>query len=103
MATCHKKEEFLMKKIIAFVTMLTLGVLAVGCTAKNTEEVVGPTEETVIETVLEETTEETTEEITTEETTTEETTEETAEETSETVEDTTEETVAEETTTAPLE
>lgn len=72
-----------MKKIIAFVTMLTLGVLAVGCTAKNTEEVVGPTEETVIETVLEETTEETTE-GTTEETTedvTEDTTEEITEET----------------------
>lgn len=72
-----------MKKIIAFVTMLTLGVLAVGCTAKNTEEVVGPTEETVIETVLEETTEETTKE-TTEETTedvSEDTTEETTEET----------------------
>lgn len=85
-----------MKKIIAFVTMLTLSVLAVGCTAKNTEEIVGPTEETVIETVLEETTEETTEEIT------EETTEETTEENSETVEDTTEETVEEETTTAPL-
>ena len=66
--------------------MLTLGVLAVGCTAKNTEEVVGPTEETVIETVLEETTEETVLEETTEETTeevTEDTTEETEPETNE--------------------
>ena len=73
-----------MKKIIAFATMLALGVLAIGCTAKNTEEVVGPTEETVIETVLEETTEETVLEETTEETTedvTEDTTEEATEET----------------------
>lgn len=70
-----------MKKIIAFVTMLTLGVLAVGCTPKNTEEVVGPTEETVIETVLEETTEETTKETTEE--TTEDVSEDTPEETTE--------------------